>query len=171
MLLSSEVFSELMIINQIIELKNKPDVARAPDRQFRLRQIGDVYSSHDNFPGARLIDAGNQIEQRGFARTRRPHERDERTLGDFQIDVLQNRDFECVATVGFVQLAYLNERRFHRVKQIYSVFRVTFVPGPIRSSTVAITLSPSFRPAVISTDAASLWPVVTRTSTARFSLI
>ena len=53
--------------DQVVELKNKTDVARTPVSQFRFGKPGDIDIPYMNTAFIRLIDPGNQVEERGFA--------------------------------------------------------------------------------------------------------
>ena len=49
--------------DQIVELKNKSDVARSPLRELLLAELSDVLVIDDNPARVRLVDAGDQVEQ------------------------------------------------------------------------------------------------------------
>ena len=75
-----------------MELEDKPELAQADIGEFVLVQPVRVRAIQPDFAGGGHIQHAQQIEQRRFPRARRPHDRDEFALLDFERDVLHKRD-------------------------------------------------------------------------------
>jgi hypothetical protein len=78
--------------HQIIELEDEADIGGAPGGEFALGETIDALVGHRNLAGVGAIDAAEQIEQRGLARTGRPHDRDEIAAGDRKVEMIEDRD-------------------------------------------------------------------------------
>jgi hypothetical protein len=68
----------------------KPDVRRAPVGELALGEPRDVLAAHEELARVGLVDAGDEVQQRGLARARRPHQRDEVAARDRERDVVQH---------------------------------------------------------------------------------
>ncbi len=75
---------------QVIELKDKADVPRPPLGEFPFRHLGDAVRPDPNFPFARPIKPGNQVQQRRFAAAAGAHQADEFARHDFQIQAAED---------------------------------------------------------------------------------
>src|SRR5581483_8543878 len=62
-------------------------------------------------PAGRLVDAGDQVEERGLPGTRGPHQRLERAVGNVEIDPVEHGHFLPVAPVHLAQPTDLHDRR------------------------------------------------------------
>ena len=71
----------------------------------------DVDAADADLARRRLVDAGDQVEQRRLARARRPHQRDEVAGRDVEVDVDQHRDDLVAAHVVLGQVADRDQRR------------------------------------------------------------
>src|SRR5438874_241147 len=74
--------------NQVVELKDEADVARAPRGQRAFREAADLGAADANRAARGTIDAGQQVEQRRLARSRRPHQPEEIAFGDGDRDAV-----------------------------------------------------------------------------------
>ena len=62
--------------HQVVELEDEADVRRAPQREVGIGQLCNVDAGDANLARRRLVDAGDQVQQRRLARARRAHQRD-----------------------------------------------------------------------------------------------
>jgi hypothetical protein len=85
--------------NEIVELEDETDAVASPRRERALRKLRYVGPRDDHLSGRRPIDAGDQVEERGFAGARRAHQRHELSLGHPQIDAVQDGDLQAVPAV------------------------------------------------------------------------
>src|SRR5688500_2453657 len=83
--------------NEIVKLKDKTHVARAPYRQLGLVQFGDIGAGDEDSSRGGLIYPRYKIEKRSLAGAGRAHERDEFALLDIQINIAQDGNLEAVA--------------------------------------------------------------------------
>ena len=99
--------------DEVVELEDEADVPRAPRGQGGLVEARDLPAVNDDAAARRPIDAGDEVQQCGLARARRPHEREEVAARNVEGDAVQDRDFEFVAVVDLVDVLDVNERRGH----------------------------------------------------------
>src|SRR5215813_6424935 len=71
-------------------LKDEADLRAAQTSQLVLLHLRDVLAVQSNVAGGRVIQAGDQAEQRGFAAARRSDYGDELASGNGQIDRVEN---------------------------------------------------------------------------------
>src|SRR5260370_3311401 len=86
--------------NQVVELKDEPDMTRAPARQVTLFHSGNFLATDRDSPGRGMVDTGDQVQHRGLARSRGPHYRDEAPGRNLHGDIVKRADFELVALVN-----------------------------------------------------------------------
>ena len=89
----------------------KPTLRRAPRRELGFGECRDVDAARRESRRRRLVDAGDEVEQRRLARSRRPHQRDVVAGGDVEVDVDEHRDDLVAAPV-----------RFHQIPDLYYGF-------------------------------------------------
>ena len=77
-------------------------------------ELRDVDARDEDRARRRLVDAGDEVEQRRLAGARRPHQRDEVALRDVEIDVDQHRDDLAAANVALHEAADGDQRRVLR---------------------------------------------------------
>ena len=77
---------------QIVELKDEADVARPPRRQLRFGHLGDDLATDRDLTLRRSVQPRDQVQQRRLARTGRPHQTDELTRVNVEIEPVQNID-------------------------------------------------------------------------------
>ena len=80
----------------------------APVRQLPALELVDAIAADADFARGWLIQAADQIEQRGLAGARRPHQRDEITLRNIQRQPVQHFDFLLAARVGLSDVVDLD---------------------------------------------------------------
>src|SRR6266478_1906241 len=85
--------------NQVVELKDEPDMTRAPARHVTLLHSGNFLATDRDSPGRGMVDTGDQVQHRGLARSRGPHYRDEAPGRNLHGDIVERADFELVALV------------------------------------------------------------------------
>src|SRR5487761_2096617 len=96
--------------HQVVELEDESDVHRAPQREIGVREARDVDAADADLPGRRLVDAGDEVQQRRLARSRGPHQRDELALEDVEIEIDQYRDHLVAADVVLRQAVERDQR-------------------------------------------------------------
>ncbi len=67
---------------QIVELKDEADFAAAHDCDFVVTQFRQRLAGQGDLAVARVVEAAEQMEQGGLARTGRPHDGDELAFVD-----------------------------------------------------------------------------------------
>src|SRR5262249_21935910 len=90
--------------NEVVELENEADVALAPLRQRAVAEARGVGAVHAHLAAARLVEAADQIEQRGLAASRGAHERHVFAFRDREREPGENRDLLAVALVLLVNI-------------------------------------------------------------------
>ena len=96
-----DVFEYGHVPEQRVVLKDEAHVPLA------RRLIGDVLSIELNASAIGEFETGNDPQQRGLARTRRPQQRDELPIRNFQIDVLERGEMSEI----FANAAYADAHR------------------------------------------------------------
>ena len=94
---------------EVVELEDEADVLRAPLRELTAAQGAHGHTVHFDGASRWRVEAADQIEQRGFARSRRAHQREEIAFRDFQVDAFQDVDALAAAGEMFVDLSYAYE--------------------------------------------------------------
>src|SRR5215475_8085509 len=74
--------------NQVVKLEDEAHMRCPPGGELVLAETAEHLIFHLDGSRGGLIKPGDQVEQSGFARTRRTHQRDEGSIGDAQADVL-----------------------------------------------------------------------------------
>ena len=123
-----DIFQRGQHRDQIELLEDEADVLVAPAGDLAVAERAQVLAEDADLAAGGPVHGGDQVQQRGFARARRPHERDELALVDLEVDVVERDDVELVADEFLGQI---------RVSMTVSLMRI---PS-------ARTLSPSFNPA------------------------
>src|SRR5690606_19884504 len=65
---------------------------------------------HQDAAGRRRVQAREQVEQRRLAAARGPHQREELTLLDRQVQVLEHRDLDGVPPIDLADALHLDQR-------------------------------------------------------------
>jgi len=91
--------------HQVVELEHEADVAAAPVRELAAVHAVQALAFDLDLARRRRVEAADEIEQRGLARARRPHQRDEVALGDVEVDAVQHFDLLRSALVGLGESA------------------------------------------------------------------
>src|SRR5437879_1157477 len=99
--------------HQVVELEHEADVVCAPLRQLAARKVVDAATADVDLARAGLIETADQVEQRGLARARRTHERDEVALGNIERESVQDLDCLLAAPVDLADTADLNHQLGH----------------------------------------------------------
>ena len=67
----------------------------------------------DDPPPRRLVDPGDQVQQRRLAGARGPHQRDVLAVRDVQVEALEDRDLDRVPAVHLLEVLDANQRLRH----------------------------------------------------------
>jgi hypothetical protein len=78
--------------DQVERLEDDADLVVADTRQLRLAQLGDVHAVNDDLPRCRGVQPGDDAQQRRFARSGRPRERDPRAAQHVERDAVEDRN-------------------------------------------------------------------------------
>src|ERR1044071_4828963 len=92
-----DVFKRSQNRNQVESLKDVADVSIAPNCELALshpRQVGPHYF---DFAFRDAIDTCQQVQERRLAGAARPHQREEISLVQFEIDLIQRDDLKSIA--------------------------------------------------------------------------
>ena len=91
--------------HQSVELKDKADMARTPFGQRTAGQAFQMLAADDHFTAVAVIQPADQIQDGGFARARRAHQRDEFPFRDFQVQPVQDLNRFLAAAIILDHLA------------------------------------------------------------------
>ena len=97
--------------DQVVELEDEPDVARAPCRERVLVETGERLARDDDLAAVGAVETGEEVQQRRLPRARRPHERDEASAGNAQRDVLERVHEVDAAAVEARHVAHVDHGR------------------------------------------------------------
>src|SRR5439155_3948346 len=139
---------------QVVELEHEADVGGTPAREVAAREAVDPAAVDGDGPRRRRVQPADEIQQRGLAGSRGPHERDEVAARDVEIDAVQDLDRLAAAAVRLGDAADLDEHGH------FSTTR-TAAPSLSDGGGATTTRSPARRPLVISRSAPTVWPGVT----------
>ena len=78
--------------DQLERLKNKPNFAAPNLGHPVFGKSGDIFAIQQQLAAGGIIQSREQAEQRAFAASRRPHDRDELAPRNGEIDAAQNLD-------------------------------------------------------------------------------
>jgi len=90
---------------QIEPLEDKTDLGPADLGPLAVRAAGQIPVLDQDVAGCRTEQAAHDVQQGGFATTRRPHDGDEFPASDLQIDSAQCRYVHLADAVNFGQFA------------------------------------------------------------------
>src|SRR6185436_7461545 len=96
---------------QVVELENEADVARAPFRELAGGQAVEALAGDRDLAAVRAIEATDQVQQRRLSRARGTHEREELAALDREIDRVQHLDALLAARVTLDHLLDGHQRR------------------------------------------------------------
>ncbi len=91
----------------------KPTLPRPPARQLAFGHFRNDLLADDDRAGGRLIEPGDEVQERRLARARRAHERQKLGLVHVEIQILQDLDLLAAANKRFIELSDLNDRTSH----------------------------------------------------------
>src|SRR5262249_28081292 len=130
--------------HEVVELEDEAHVRRAPIRELGLAEARDVLAAHEDEARIRLVDAGDEVEERGLSGARRTHERDEVALGDVQRDVHEHRHELVAAPVALRDVGDADDGRPVGHRYFFAI--ATVEPSRRRSGGETTALSPDFTP-------------------------
>src|SRR3546814_18034074 len=78
--------------HQVVELEHEADVVAAPLRELPGAHLIDARAVDFDLAAAGRVQAADQVEQGGLARTRGTHQRDEVALVDVPVQAVQHGD-------------------------------------------------------------------------------
>ena len=130
----------------------KPIVFDRHRRQLRLPHRGDVAAADHDPAARRLVDAGDQVQERRLARAGRPHQRDVLPFRDVEIEAHQDRDLDLIPAVDLLDM--LDAKSAARPCSVLLSFGAHLVAVlQLRSPASETRRSPPWRPCDTST-----WP-------------
>src|SRR5262245_31252653 len=83
--------------DQVEGLKDESDMLISPMRHLAVAQAAQVLPEHENLAVGGAVHRGDQVQQRGFARAGRPHQRDELAAMNCKVDFFQRDDMKIIA--------------------------------------------------------------------------
>ena len=96
--------------DQVVELEDESDVVAAEERARMLVELGDVHAADPDGARVGLIQASQQVEQRGLAGAARAQQRDEFALRHGRARARQH-DMLCITfAVTLSQVPHLDQR-------------------------------------------------------------
>ncbi len=115
--------------------------------------------------GVRAVQAGDEVEQGGFAGAGGAHEGQKFPGPDGEADVLEDRQDHAAPAIGFIQVGDFHHRgRGEGRVGAHEAFTFTREPSFKEAGGLRTTRSPSLRPAATSTKSFMASPGVTGTS-------
>ena len=135
--------------HQVVVLEDEAHVGVAPGRQLVVIEVVQFEVADLEGPARGPVDARDEVEQRGLATARRPHERDVGATGDLQIDALQYWNLQFLAPVALGHVAQGDDGLAPaQVETVGSHQPLTFtlVPGFRDSGGAMISLASLGRP-------------------------
>ena len=100
------------LVDEVETLEHEPQHAFAQFVPFRLATGGHVFPVEQILPRRRAVQQAENVEQRGLAAARRPHDGHKLSLPYFDIHFVQSPSFHFVCLEHFRQFIHLNHR-FH----------------------------------------------------------
>jgi hypothetical protein len=100
----ADVLYDRVLGQQVVRLKDEPEVPTADPRQVRVVQVGYILGAQKVLPAGAAVEAPEEVQQGGLARPRRTHEGDEVALLDIQRDAGQRGDEDFVHLVLLDQI-------------------------------------------------------------------
>src|SRR5438067_96153 len=98
--------------HQVIELEYKTDMASAPCRQAAAGQLVDTFAVDRDTAFVRPVKPANEIEQRGLAGTRRPHQGQKLAFRNLEIEFVQDLDLLLAAPITLYDILKGDHVRF-----------------------------------------------------------
>src|SRR6185312_2810108 len=126
---------------QVVELEHEADVGRAPFCERALAEFVDARAADRDAAVAGRIQATDQVQQGGLARSGRTHQGEEVALRDVEIDMMQHFDLLLAAFVYFADIADFYKITHCVVLAEYVLVELVYLPAP------TVTLAPSFNSA------------------------
>jgi len=103
---------------QVIELEDESYLAPAEAGDLVVTELRERLSGQDHLPRAGLVQASQQVEQRGLARPGGTHDGDELTALDAEVDAIQGGDGYRSHPVLFGKLlGFQDDHLYHYVKR------------------------------------------------------
>ena len=96
---------------QVEALEHEAEVAPAQPRALVARQRLDVRAVEQVLPGARRVQAAEDVHRGRLARAAGPHDGDELAGGDVEVDALQRQQLGLAAAVDLGHAAQADQRR------------------------------------------------------------
>src|SRR5262245_22389444 len=94
----------------MIKLEHKADVPRPPARQVSLRHGGNEVPADPDLALAGAVQAGNEIEQRRFARATGAHQAEILAFRHIEVEVIEDIDLLAAAREVLVNPAHAHNR-------------------------------------------------------------
>src|SRR5689334_8388474 len=85
---------------EVVELEHKADMGSTPPRQRSVRELVNTPAVHPDAARAGGVQPADQVEEGGLARTGWPHEGNEISLRNIQVDVVEHFDLLATAYIG-----------------------------------------------------------------------
>ena len=111
------VFKRRQHRDEIEGLKNKADVLIPPVGKLRLVELRHVHPLHETFAARGPVNARDDVQQSGFAGTRRPHQREKLARRDVEGELVERSDLDFSLRINLRQAADGDNRFSHKMRQ------------------------------------------------------
>src|SRR5262249_17579970 len=97
--------------DQVVELEDVADGARAPPRERRLGELRHVLALDEDGASRRTVDPGEDVEERRLARAGGAHEREELARRHVEVDAAEDVHLLVAAHERLREAAHRDERQ------------------------------------------------------------
>src|SRR6266850_2069174 len=94
----------------MMELKDKTDVLVPESGQFLWAPFEDILLFKEHIASRRRIQTAEQVKQRALSSTRRTNYRHQTPVRDFEVQVVENRNFRARGFIDLRQVPGFNHR-------------------------------------------------------------
>src|SRR6266542_465667 len=143
---------------EIVKLEHESDVFGPPRRQGPIAELIDALTADRDGTARRPVQPSDQVQQGGFARSRRPHQRQEFAFRRGQAETGMLSGLLRTTPKGLLHVLDANQRF---VVDIHRLISVTRAPSARLSGPSTTTRSPLFRPATMLISSSFERPTVT----------
>src|SRR6266576_444197 len=152
---------------QVVELENKADVPRPPGGEPAVGEFVDVLARDAHAAAGWAVQPADQIQQRAFARPRRPHQCEEFALRNFQMQIRQHMNVLRAAMEDFFNAVQIHQRAVAFCGFAHGFFSFTGSPFFNPAGGFTTTRSPPETPALITDSSPPMLLTVTARRSAR----
>ena len=97
----------------MIELENIADVVGSPFREVATGELGELGAGNHQRARSGRVDAGKQVQQRGFSRAGWSHQCEEFALRHIEVEGFERRHDGAALVIDFRNATALDHRQIH----------------------------------------------------------